>query len=380
MANILDDNSVIPSYLGHFARGVAEDTGAMSNLALRVGEVREIITPDSEKSIGKKFTEYTVEVQEKDGNGPGTSTKYAGCIILNLFGSVADIFRYTLRVDDGSKRQESGIGVGAKVAMLCVNGDTTKAVIVGGFRDTGTDPDTKLQQAKDSKEDGHNLFFEFNGTQAYINKNGELQVKFRGATTVDGKLSNKAVSDAEGSTIKFDKNGGIKLATKDAKQFLYLNHNDKKIEILADEEWHVNVNDKLVFSAGGIIDISGNKSANLEVIDNITLKSSGVLVGAATDAWLLANKYRTAETLMLKQLSIGLTSLLSLVGSAAASLTAASIANVPPIIGGAVAAAPFAAAGASLLATSPIFGQMTAAIETFEAQAATYLSLKNKND
>ena len=233
MANILDDNSVIPSYLGSFSQGSHQDTGTMSNLAFRTGEVREIIYPDDDKSLSKRFIEYTVDVQEKDGNGPGTSTKYAGCVLLNLFGSVGDILRFTYRVDDTQNPPEDGIGVGAKVAILCVNGDTTKAVILGGFRDTGTDKDGTKAEGKDKKDDGHNLFFEFNGVQTKINKDGELQIRYRGATKVDATLDDNADADAEGSTLIFSKDGGIKAYTKDEKQFMFLDHANKKLEFLA---------------------------------------------------------------------------------------------------------------------------------------------------
>jgi hypothetical protein len=380
MANILDDNSVIPSYLGSFAQGDHQDTGAMSNLALRTGEVREIVYPDDDKSVSRRFIEYTVEVQEKEGNGPGTSTKYAGCILLNLFGSVADIFRFTLRVDDSQQPPEDGIGVGAKVALLCVNGNTTKAVIVGGFRDTGTDKEGDKQQGKDKKDDGHNLFFEFNGAQASINKDGELQIRYRGQTKVDGTLSDDANEDAEGSTVIFNKDGDIKLYTKDEKQFIHLNHKDKKLDILADEEWHVKVNKKLSFEAGDTVTVKGDKTCTIEMSDKVYIKSAGVHVGDATDAWLLADTYRKAESQMLKDIASTMQSIQGLLSTAASTLTAASAANAPPMVGGAAAATPFAAAGTALNSAAPMFAKMAASIQVFEAQASTYLSKKNKND
>lgn len=102
MAQILDDNTVVPSFQGLQPRGAARDTGNLNNLALRMGEVKDIVYSDDTRSITKKFTEYTVEVQHRDNRAAGTTTLYRGCLVSNLFGGAADSFRYTLRKDDQS--------------------------------------------------------------------------------------------------------------------------------------------------------------------------------------------------------------------------------------------------------------------------------------
>ena len=111
MAQILDDNAVVPSFMGLHRRGVAQDTGNMNNLALRMGEVKDIVYSDDPKSITKQFTEYSVEVQHRDNRAPGTTTMYHGCLVNNLFGGAADTFRYTLRKDDQSQKGKDGLGV-----------------------------------------------------------------------------------------------------------------------------------------------------------------------------------------------------------------------------------------------------------------------------
>lgn len=377
---ILNDNTVIPSYLSSSEQGVRwMDPGDQTNLALRYGEVRGIVYPTDPKSLSKRFVEYTVEVQQKDANGPGAAITYANCLQMGLFGTSADFFKYTLRADDKQGRKSS-LGVGAKVVLMCLNGDTTRALIVGALRDTGTDKDGSLPGGRDEKEDGHNLAFEFNGVQVTINKDGELQVRYRGQTKVDGTLSDDANKDAEGSTVVFDKEGSIKLYTKDEKQFVHLNNKDKKLEILADEEWNVKVNKKLSFEAGDDVSLKGDKSCVVEMGSRVSIKSAGVDVGDATDAWLLAETYRRAETQMLKQIATTMQALTGLVATAGASLTAASAANAPPIVGGLAAAAPFAAAGGALTSAGPLFAQMGLAIEAFEAQSAAFLSKKNRGD
>jgi len=370
------DNTIIPCYFNTETRGAPQSTESMNNLAMRIGEVKAIFYPDDKKNISGKLVEYTVEVLQQDGSSTMSSTLYHGCVVSHLFGGVADRINYTLRPaekQNGGEKKTGGAGVGSKVLLLCINGNKTNAVIIGGLPDLDSSED-------DKKDDGHNLAFEFNGVQIGVNKDGELRIRYRGQTKVDGTLGDNANADAEGSTVIFNKDGDIKLYTKDEKQFIHLNHKDKKLEILADEEWNVKVNKKLIFEAGDDISITGKKACSIEITDNITMKSKGVLVGDATDAWLLANKYRDAETQMLKQISTAMQTLMSLIQTAAISLTAAAAANAPPIVGGAIAATPFAAAGTALTSAAPIFMQVSTAIESFEAQASTYLSTKNKND
>ena len=377
---ILSDNTVIPSYLSGSEQGVRwTDPGDQTNTSLRYGEVREVIYPTDAKSVTKRFVEYSVEIQHKDGSGPGTSVTYPNCLQMGLFGTVADSFQYTLRAD---KQQRGGtsLGVGAKVAVLFLNGDITKGLIIGALRDTGTDKDGSGYEGRDKKEDGHNLFFEFNGAQVTIDKDGQLQVRYRGATKVDGTLADHTNADAEGSTIVFNKDGDIKLYTKDEKQFIHLNNKDKKLDILADEEWHVKVNKKLAIEAGDDVTIQGDKTCTVEMSDKVYVRSAGVHVGSATDAWLLAETYRRAESQMFSSIATAMTTLQGLISVAASSIQAAGIANAVPVTGGAGAAPGFAAAAVALNSAAPIFSQMAASVRLFEAAAATYLSTKNKND
>jgi hypothetical protein len=381
MSNILDDNTVIPSYMGVSNRGEQNiSAGNLTSVALRYGEIREIIYPDDKKSVSKRFIEYTVEVQQKDNNEPGTSVKYANCLQMSTFGTSADLFRYTLRPDEDVQR-EKGIGVGGKVLVMCINGSTTKAVIVGALRDTGTDDDgSKYQQGKDKKDDGHNLFFEFNGAQASINKDGELKVMYRGATKVTGELDDNANADAEGSTVIFNKDGGIKLYTKDEKQFIFIDHANKKIDVLADDEWHVKVNKKLLFEMGDTCTINGKSSCTIEMSDKVFIKSAGVHVGGASEAWMMGSTFRQGQQTMHQTMSGLLTTLASLVSTAATSLNAASAAHKVPIAGPIVGSVPLQAAAVALTSAGPLFSQLGSAITTFEGQSMSYLSTKNKND
>lgn len=380
MANLLSDNTVIPSYLGTSDRGdVSVDPGNQSNIALRYGEVRKVIYPDDAKSVSKRFIEYNVEIQHKDQGGHGTGVTYANCVQMSLFGTTADLFRYTLR-EDREQQGQSGLGVGSKVVVMCLNGNVSKALIVGALRDTGTDKDGTLQEGRDKKEDGHNLFFEFNGAQVGVNKDGELQVRYRGATKVDGTLQDDADPEAEGSTIVFTKEGGIKAYTRGEKQFIHLDHKNKKLDILADEEWHVKVNKKLFFEAGDTVNIKGDSTCTVEMTDRVYIKSAGVHVGAAGEDWMMGTTYRRAEQTMHQTMTGLLNTLSGLITTAATNLNVAAGLHKIPIAGPIVGSAPLQAAAVALTSAGPIFTSLASAITGFESGAAGYLSLKNKND
>lgn len=226
------DETVIPSFMSTVDRGYEDDSYRLNNTVLRIGEVKKIVYPDDDKSVSKKFVEYAVEVVVKDGSGPPTTTIYVGCVLQNLFGGWADKLRYTLREDTQNNQQSSDniYGIGSKVLILCANGDTDNALIMGGVPDVGTKEDQK------EKDEGHNLFFEFNGVQVTINKDGELKLMFRGATKNDGELDDNAVEEAEGSYVQINKDGNIKVASPEDKQIIEINHKDSKITIKSDKK------------------------------------------------------------------------------------------------------------------------------------------------
>ena len=106
---------------------------------------------------------------------------------------------------------------------------------------------------------------------------------------------------------------------------------------------------------------------------NVAIKSAGVLTGAASDATLMGTTYRAAEAQLHSQLLAGLQALTAGLTALGAGLAAA--APLTPL-----AAVPLAAAAAGATAAIASVTVMTAALTAFEAQAPTYLSLKNKSD
>ncbi len=359
-----DDNTVIPSFLGVSYRGGVGVNSNQNSSSLRVGEVKEVVYPDDNRSLSGKYVEYTVEVTQRDSGSTSSSTLYHGCVISSLFGGFADKVQFTLRSDtkDSQNNNESGgVGVGSKVLILCINGDRNQSVIVGGLPDSQYIKEDKVNYSKDL---GHNLQFEFNGVNFSVNKDGELKVKFRGATKVDGDLTDNAVADAEGSCIEINKEGNLKLATPEDDQFLLIDHKNKKIELQAQKQWDCNIK--------GTVNITADEKVNI--------KSTGVMIGDATDAFMLGTTYRNAESNSNGTLSTDLIALATIMGVAGTSLTSAAALNAIPIVGPASAATLFATTGAMLINAATKFGSSGGAIKAMEAQAPTFLSVKNKND
>jgi len=357
MANILPDGTVVPSYFSTEPKGTYRPNQNQNNVPLRVGEVRSIVYPSDPLSVSKRYVEYTVAVFHQEGDSPVTTTMYNGCTVTNLFGGFADELSYTLRSDN---QPAEGVGVGSKVLILCVNGTTSDAFIVGGIRDVNTGRDNDL----DHQSEGHNLFFEFNGIQFAINNDGEMKLTFRGATKTDSTLRDDAVPSAEGSYIQIDRQGSIKIATPSEDQFITVDHQNRKIEIQAQSQWNTVVHGETNLTADGFVNI----------------RSAGVHVGDATNHWMLGDTYRTAESTLNNTLAGQATALSALMATAGSALTTATPLNAIPIIGGVLAAAPLAIAASALTAAAPIHASISAATSAFEAAAPTYLSTKNLND
>lgn len=359
---ILDDGTVIPSYLGVQTRGSsAGSQDILNDYVLRLGEVKKIIAPSDVLSYSKKVTEYELAVQYRDGTGAVVTSTYRGATVNNLFGGVADLVSYTLRPDPKNTDASGKIfGVGSKVLILCVSGDQQKAVILGGIRDTAQ------ETAPYNGDTGHNLYFEFNGLRFQINDDGEATVMFRGKTKNDGTLADSADPAAEGTKVNFNKDGNLEIATPNQDQLIRIDHKNKKIEIVANSEWNIQVAGNHVQNVGGDSTTTVNGTTTLDSGDNIILTSPGVHVGAATDAWVKGTTYRNAESQMHQQMD-------SLLMNISIQLTAATALNATPVIGGLLAATNFGAAAA-------MFQVLSTFIKTFEAQSSSYLSSKNLTD
>lgn len=185
-----------PHYLQAQPRNVPDSFG---NFLFRQGQVVDIIWPDDARSLNKRLVEYDVLVQHRDPNtDTGTGRTYRATLI-NQLGGFRDRTRQKLRAD---KPNKDGISRGTNVAILCLNGEHTAALIIGGLRDD-RDSDLSWKDAQTSFE------WEENGVSAIITDAGELQIKRGGPTDLDGKQDS-------GNTVEINTDAG-KLVVKPEK-------------------------------------------------------------------------------------------------------------------------------------------------------------------
>jgi hypothetical protein len=362
---------ITPSYMGSRQMGSPMDVGAFSTVQLMRGEVKSVTYPSDVGSVTKKFIEYEVDVEYRDGSGAAVTKKIPACMLINTFGGVADRVSFGLRASTEEARDGSNFSNGSKVLVLCLLGEVSEGYIVGGIREG---------EAKDSKDDGHNLFFEFNGTQATVNKDGEFKLLHRGPTNAKGDLASNADKNGNGSSASFLKDGSIKISTPESIQGIFFYHKDKKSAIIADEKFEILVSGDMYTNTSGNWETMSDKGCLIQANDNVKIKSSGVLVGAATDKWLLASTYRQSESTKNQMLMTSLTSLSTLAMTAGISLGAGGALHLIPI-GGPIAGSPLViSAGVAIGLMMPLITSMMSAITSFESQSMSYLSMKNKND
>lgn len=381
------DRTIIPSYIGLKQAGVS--TGAMDDFEefkLLQGEVKEAIYPSSPKSLSKKYIEYNVAVQHKQPAGPTSTVIYPNCLLINSFGGVADKISYSLRSDPKEPEGKQVNTSGSKVLLLCLGGVRNQAYIIGGLReDSEKDPE------------GHHFLFQFNGVSFAINDDGEAKLVFRGATDVSDNPKKGVDKEASPTTVSITQNGNLKISTKDDAQFLHVDHENKKIEILADTEWNVKVNEKSIFDFGKSWEVAvgdefkcsiqkdvtlNTSSGKIDIgaSGNVNIKSAGLMVGNATDSMMKGTTYRNAETAKNNQLMSALTQLAGFLTTAGIGITTASGLHSIPVAGPIAGAAPLATAAVALTNAATAVSQMISAITSFEGQSATYLSTVNKND
>lgn len=178
------------------------------NFALRTGIVVKSYDIESDLNISKLVPEYDVIVIEQDGNRAVTPITYKNCISSSSFGSIADFFETRLRTQKKVKNKNTGgkdfAGQdGAIVLLLCLDGSSEKAIIIGSL----PHPNRK-SKLKGSEQV---LAGEFNGLSISVADDGSANLTFKGATDNEGKPLDKEQGN---TTIDIEKDGSIQFKNK----------------------------------------------------------------------------------------------------------------------------------------------------------------------
>lgn len=221
MENFLENGAVLPfGLLGEELRsGMAGFNKSYRNVAMRIGVIIKSYPVSDPNNFSKLTTEHDVLVFEQNEDVGSTPLTYRNCLSAEGLGSIADFFERSLRTQE--KAPDGNLNTkgqnGAIVLILCLDGMSDKAIIVGQL----THPDRKTTLTDNSPH----LEGEFNGIHIVINTDGSAKFTFKGATDNDGNIIDSSQGpttvavETDGSyqvmhktiTQRFDKSGDASL-------------------------------------------------------------------------------------------------------------------------------------------------------------------------
>lgn len=267
MENYLDTGGVLPSGLlsgDDTLSRIAGFNKTYKNYALRLGIVDKIYPISDPNNFSKLSTEYDVLVFEQNEDRGGTILTYKNCISSDPLGCIADYLDKNLRPKTENSNPGGILNTvnqnGATVLLLCLDGVSEKAVIMGGL--PHPDRESTLLNANPY------LQGEYNGVNVVINNDGSTALTFKGATDSDGNPTT-----SNGNTV-------FQIKTDGSFEF-----NHSSITIQADKS--------------GILTITTTGDANVTVGGNSNVTTSG-----DTNLKTTGTTTVTSETIVLnKQMS-----------------------------------------------------------------------------
>jgi hypothetical protein len=239
-----------------------------NNTKLRAGIVVKTYPIDDNENVTKLSPEYDVVVIEKSDTGAVTPQTYRRCLSAEGLGSIADFFVKTYRSQKSKKGKSIGLDYknqdGAIVLLLCLDGESDKAVIIGAL----THPDRKTRL----KGDGMELKGEFNGLSISVNDDGSANLTFKGATDNEGKPLDSSQGN---TTIDIEKDGTLQFKNKGNTFRL-----EKAGGVLLNSDGDVAVSVKkgMAVSVEEAVSIDTKKDLSLKT-DNIVFEAQGSCTG-----------------------------------------------------------------------------------------------------
>lgn len=312
-------DNILPSHMKLAKRLRHSDGGSFTDTGLHYGEVQRVIYPQDTNSKTRKYLEYDVLVQYRSKNKSGAGRMYQNCIVANNLFGLADSGYQVLRAENSASKG-TDYGLGSKVLVLCLNGETSQPVIIGGM------PDPKDEsQSHIDKDSGILLDYRFNGISVIVNKDGEFQLTYTGKTKINGDVDDNVQSEQAGHSLSLTKDGNVNVVTK------------QKMIVKPDK---------------------------------------GLEVGKATDKMALFETYRKQENICNNTIQQNMATLQNLLTALSAVIATASVTPVAP--GAPVAA--LAPAAPIIVQAAQAAGNISQAITVFEQQKDSFLSKNNLND
>lgn len=236
------------------------------NTPLRAGVITECYEINDVNNVNKLTPEYTVITSEQDS---GSKFKtYKNCLSTDGFGGIADFFEYKLRpTEKAFDKKESDKKVshdftkqnGSTVLILCLDGFSEKAIIIGGIPNLTTENPRKTTLTKDNEL---HLEGEYNGVNWQVNKDGEFTLTFRSKTDNDGK---PADDKAGGTHFQINKKGSVDINTNlegDDETYMRMDKENKDVGLKAGANIGLTAKKNIGFNAEA--NIKGAAKANVE--------------------------------------------------------------------------------------------------------------------
>jgi hypothetical protein len=251
----------------------------LNNTPLRMGVVVRVHEVTDESNISKLFPEYDVVTGEQNKQLGQSFVEYMNCISMDSLGGIADFFEKKLRKSDSEdfkKTYSFDKQNGSLVLLLCIDGFSDKAIIVGSIPHAS-------RKTKLTKEAGLHLEGEYNGLNWKIDKDGALTVTFKSKTNNEGVPQDK---QAGGTHIQIDKTGQVDINTglKDAEEtYIRMDKKNKNVGLKAGSNIGLTAKKNVAINAEGNIEAlsKANVAINAEGTAKFTSKSSISIEGAS---------------------------------------------------------------------------------------------------
>lgn len=231
---------------------------------LRAGVIIASYSVNDPYNRTKLTTEYDVVTTQQNEDRGATTILYKKCLSNDGLGGIADFFEKNLRKK--TKQTYTGQDVrfsgqnGNIVLLLCLDGASNKAIVIGGF--PHPDRDTTLIDTQPR------LTGEYNGINIAVNPDGSASLTFNGATDNEGKVID---SSQNATTAQIQKDGSIVILTASGSMFNMTKNGS--IQALTS-------NGNTVFLNDGANEISINQKDG----SIVGLNSTGVTISDATGA------------------------------------------------------------------------------------------------
>lgn len=229
-----------------------------NNFSLKTGVIIKCHEIDSKNNVNNLGPEYDVVVLEQDEDRGTTSTTYTNCTSIDAFGGVGDYFQVKYNAadnEDYKTNQNPEKTNGAMVLILCMDGVSSKGIIIGAVKHS-------KRESKLTKDNGKHLEGEFNGLNWKIDKDGSLTIKFQSASDNDGKYADET---AGGSFATITKEGSFDFNTGEDKNYIRIDKPKNDIGLQADAN----------------IGLTAKKNIGLNADESINLKAKKDLIASA---------------------------------------------------------------------------------------------------